>query len=452
MQSPPRLLLLFPLLVFAACAGMGGSQVDRVGAIQAPPELPDGSRLDVGIRVFETGIPESEEDLPERVYPGIRSAEAYYFPCLLRITLQRTQQWGDVFLVPRESTGIELTLSAEIVESDGNRLVLDVLARDASQLVWLEKRYDLETEETDYYVPIKVDPYQHLFDTIANDLVAARARLSSDHLRTARNVAALRFAEEFAPDAFDGYLEPDEDGVLRPVRLPARNDPMHERIMQARASEAMFVDTLNGHYEGLCSGMTESYLNWRDHSRNEAVLYRKARRRRTAAIVAIPIVIGVVVAGAASGVGTAGVPELLGALGGVAVAQLFSKAREYGAEADLHRATLEELDASFATEVEPMVVETEGATHRITGSVDEQYEEWRRLLKELYLAEAGVVGELNAYIERPVEVADEIADEVAGEAADEAAERVREGSDGSSQATVVDGLAAEAEPEEETLQ
>jgi len=394
-------LLVPTLLLSGACATFGTRDAKQGLVVEAPDGLPDASRLNVGIRVFERGLPESGEEVPERVYPGIRSAESYYFPCLLRITLQRSKQWGDVFIVPRESGAIELTLRAEILESDGDRFVLDVQAMDARRFVWLEKRYRLETSELDYYEGIKEDPYQRMFNTIANDLAEARDRLAPEDLRAVQHVAALRFAEEFAPEAFSGYVEPDEDGLLRPVRLPAHGDPMYDRVMQARASESMFLDTLDGHYEGLCGRMTQSYLNWRAHAREEAIMYRQARQKKIASYVAIPILLAAIVTGGIASAGTAGAAEAIGILGGIAIAKLYSKAQEFGAEADLHRGALEELDDSFEAEVEPLVVETEGSTHRITGSVEEQYEEWRRLLKALYEAEAGVLTDLDTRIEYP---------------------------------------------------
>jgi hypothetical protein len=38
-----------------------------------------------------------------------------------------------------------------------------------------------------------------------------------------------------------------------------------------------------------------------------------------------------------------------------------------------------------------MVVEIEGKTVTLTGTVEAQYEEWQRLLREIYTAETGVV-------------------------------------------------------------
>jgi len=48
------------------------------------------------------------------------------------------------------------------------------------------------------------------------------------------------------------------------------------------------------------------------------------------------------------------------------------------------------LGDSFQAEVQPMVVDVEGRTLQLKGSAEEQYAEWRRLLKELYENETGL--------------------------------------------------------------
>jgi len=75
--------------------------------------------------------------------------------------------------------------------------------------------------------------------------------------------------------------------------------------------------------------------------------------------------------------------------------------RQKQTEADFHKDTLEELDRSFEAEVRPMVVAIEGRTVKLTGTVEEQYEEWRRLLRELYEAETGMPEHMDVHIEPP---------------------------------------------------
>ena len=52
--------------------------------------------------------------------------------------------------------------------------------------------------------------------------------------------------------------------------------------------------------------------------------------------------------------------------------------------------SLKQLGESFQSEVQPMVVEVEGRTLQLKGTAEEQYHEWRRLLKELYENETGL--------------------------------------------------------------
>jgi hypothetical protein len=52
---------------------------------------------------------------------------------------------------------------------------------------------------------------------------------------------------------------------------------------------------------------------------------------------------------------------------------------------------LKELGSSFDSEAEPLIVEIEGQTRRLTGNVEEKYREWRRLLREIYASETGLV-------------------------------------------------------------
>ena len=51
---------------------------------------------------------------------------------------------------------------------------------------------------------------------------------------------------------------------------------------------------------------------------------------------------------------------------------------------------LKQLGESFQSEVQPMVVDIEGRTLELKGSAEEQYAEWRQLLRELYENETGL--------------------------------------------------------------
>jgi len=60
------------------------------------------------------------------------------------------------------------------------------------------------------------------------------------------------------------------------------------------------------------------------------------------------------------------------------------------AEVKMHNESLKQLGESFEAQVAPMVVDVEGHTLQLKGTAEEQYTEWRRLLKELYENETGM--------------------------------------------------------------
>ena len=59
-------------------------------------------------------------------------------------------------------------------------------------------------------------------------------------------------------------------------------------------------------------------------------------------------------------------------------------------EIKMHGESLKQLGSSFQNEVQPSVVDIEGRTLELKGSAEQQYDEWRRLLRELYENETGL--------------------------------------------------------------
>jgi hypothetical protein len=62
-------------------------------------------------------------------------------------------------------------------------------------------------------------------------------------------------------------------------------------------------------------------------------------------------------------------------------------------EKRIHTETLEELSSSFDADIKPMVVEIQGTQHRLAGTADAQYDEWRGLLRQIFITESGFVPE-----------------------------------------------------------
>ncbi|MFL2555055.1 MAG: hypothetical protein ACJ0S4_10255 [Candidatus Rariloculaceae bacterium] len=379
--------------------------------------IPEEQLLDVSIVLFNPGVPEGEIDkdvleelLQNGTFVHIRRTESRYMALHLRDTLQKSGHWGAVWVTPESSLAADLEISAEILHSDGDRVHLDVRAVDAAGRVWLAKDYEMSTAAGAYNrrrYP-DWDPYQDLFNEIANDLAMAQTDLTPRDAENLRAIAQLRFAGDISPEAYGDYLELDRRGEYSLNRLPADGDSQFERTIQVREREHLFIETLNEHYEDFYHSADNSYNGWREYAREEAIAIRQLQRSsRWRTTMGIATVVASVVYGANSD-GDFSSRMLRDAMMYTGM-DLIKTAAVRRDEKRLHTEAMEELSTSFDDEVKPMVVEIEGTQHRLTGTADAQYEEWRNLLLELYLAETGFVPDVAVFTEA-LPLAEEIAE------------------------------------------
>ncbi|HTU64590.1 MAG TPA: hypothetical protein VMF52_01460 [Steroidobacteraceae bacterium] len=386
----------------AGCVTSETRPVPKVEAKQSAVHIPDAELLDVGVRVFNPGIPKEIEGDDEalakkRIYPDLRKAEARYIPTLLRETLEGTSQWGAVRVIPNTAEFVDVIVDGQIVESNGGYLELAVSAHDAAGRTWIKgKRYsslvDLGAYKTTASMKAR-DPFQNVYSEIANDLVAARDKLTSLDRENIRKVANLRFAQDLAPDAMAGMTAKDKNGVTQVVRLPADGDPTLGRIERIRERDTAVVDTVNDYYASFHDNMEDSYGSWRQTSFTELEKEMRARSSaRTRTVLGAAALLASIFAPNTCGTYSYDCRRIqnaarnAGAMGGIAA--VLSGIKKY-ADARTHADALKELTLSFQSEVAPQVVEVEGHTLRLTGTAEDQYREWRKLLKQLYLEETG---------------------------------------------------------------
>lgn len=395
------------LLSLGGCVVNETKPLAKIAPVQAQTQIPEDELLDVAIRPFDTGVPEElakDEDTLEkrRIYPDIRQAESRYFATLLRGTLESTGQWGAVRVVPENVEFVDVLVSGKILDSTGAHLALEVSVTDSTGRHWIDrKRYesiaDLGSYKSDAALKQR-DPFQNVYSQIANDMVAARDKLVADDRRDIRRVTDLRFASDFAPDAMQGYLAKDEKGMLKVARLPAQSDPTQERIDRIRERDAGVVDTVNSYYGNFADQMRDSYGSWRRSSSEEIEKEQRARNKaRTRTFLgAAAVLASVFVPGQCSRTDyncrrLESAARTAGAIGGTAA--VLSGLKKYS-DARVHAQSLKELSQSFQSEVSPQVVDVEGRTLRLTGTAEEQYKEWRQLLKELYHEETGTAPQI----------------------------------------------------------
>ena len=382
------ILFFSAILIFSGCATYGSHTVGPTPIEQAKTEIPEEQLMDVGILVFETKELTAEDAKDEGTSLDIRKAETHYIPYHLKNTLHQSGHWGAIQVVPAETNSVDLLVKGKILESNGEDLVLEVDVVDATGKRWFKRKYSAEVSTPDYSgnkVGEK-DAYQDLYNAIANDMAEYKMKQDVAEIKTIRTVSKLKFAREFAPDAFDGYLAQDKKGRLSVKRLPADDDPMMERLLKIREREYMYVDTLNRQYDGFYNEMWPPYENWRKLNLTEREARKKIKREAmTKQLLGALIVAGAVVAGTRNANAGRVLAPAMAVIGG----QVFISGWNVSKEAQMHSAAIEELSESFGNEMQPVTMEFEGRQYELTGSAEEQFKRWKLLLRQIYFAETG---------------------------------------------------------------
>lgn len=397
-----RFLILVFAAVLAACSTseVRIAHAVRLDAVQVPyaePEL-----LDIAVVVFDSGVPEGELDrevieelMQDGTFVNIRRAEAIHQAVKLRETLQRSGHWGAVWVTPRDTTAVDLNVQARILHSDGNIIELDVMATDATGRVWLDKTYDLVTAAGAFnrqrYPGL--DPYQDVYNEIANDLASYRRELDVDEIADIHTIGELRYAGRVSPEAFGDYLREGGNGIYEPERLPAIGDPTLERARNVRQREQLFFETLDQYYEDFMVEATDSYDGWREFSREDSIRLQEAARAAKMRTAFGALTIAMSIAYGTNSDNNSLADRLITDAGIYIGGDLLRSAAVRRQERRLHTQSLQELSESFEDEVKPLVVDIQGTQHRLTGTADAQYEEWQNLIRELFISETGFAPE-----------------------------------------------------------
>ena len=385
-----RLFVLFSsLLILSGCASFSNKVADGVKPIVATQELDSSELLDVAIVVFDSEELTDKEIRELGLSEEIRRAEERFIPIHLKYTMQRTGHWGAVRVVPAENAA-HVQVRGTIIRSDGEQLSLDIEAYDSRGVSWFENSYSEELGLVDFHgtSPGEKDPFQDLYNTIANDLVEHRSQLTPDEIREIQQISELRTAQDMARDAFAGHLSRNEEGRYSVIRLPVESDPMLKRVRAVQVRDDMLLDTINGYYEIYYNDLWQPYGDWRKLYNEElAALYEVKKQALTRQLFGLASIIGgVALSTGNNSLSSSNLPGVMVMGGAAAIYSGFQKQEE----TKIHRDVIEELSISFSSEAEPLVVEVVGETVRLTGSAEEQYQKWRAMLQQIYASETGL--------------------------------------------------------------
>ena len=381
--------LLAAVILLSGCVNKTVNSTSVTALDQPQQIVPENEVLDVGVAIFDPGIDDLQDD--EQVYPEIRRAEATFIARELAEVLEGVGAWGAVRVVPDESQFTDLLVTGRIAHSDGERLALAVKVTDATGGIWIDKTYGESTGQYAYDQRSlsKGDPFLSVYHQIANEMLEKFDDSSPKQRVGIRQVAELRFAQSLAPEAFADYLLEDKNGIYRLKRLPAESDPSLKRVRNIRVRNYAFVDTLKGYYDAFSEEMTGPYNGWRAESYDDVVAKKELEKQARNQLIAGTVAIAAGVAAQSSSNSTT---RAAGGLAGIGAGGYLLKSgmrdRQLAAASS---ARLVELSQDLQAEIAPRVIKLEDKTVQLNGTVQDQYEQWRELMADIYAAEMGVI-------------------------------------------------------------
>lgn len=385
-RLPGYTVLALMCLSLAACGTTKVKTTVPEKILVAATPIAEDQLLDVGVGIFNPGVADDSDD--PNVSRQIREAEARYMPYRLMETLQQTGNWGIVRVIPQRQSEMDVWLDARILQSDGETTELEVSVQDSSGKPWYTRKYTGVASKYSYDTSLSkgTEPFQGLYNEIANDLLQHYQGLKADEIATLRTITELKFARRFSPAAFDDHLGSDKRGILYVKRLPADNDPVLMRTRQIRDRDFMFVDTLQEYYTSFARQMEVPYREWRRAYYEEGQALREVQSQANKRMIggALAVLAGILAQGSGSDV-----TRTAGAVGIGAGAGVFISGMNKREEAKVHAEALEEISASMDAEMAPHTIVLEERSVTLSGSVDEQYGQWRQVLQDIYVSETG---------------------------------------------------------------
>ncbi len=385
-------------LVLSACSVNEVITAEETELVVAATPKEENLLLDVGITEFDAGIPDDNDPDKTRIFEEIRGAESRYLAYHLKTTMQGTGHWGAVRVLPSPEAFTDIIVDGRILKSDGEFVEIEITVSDTTGKHWFTRVYDTQTGNSSYSErrDRRQDPYQKVFNDIANDVQAFADTLAPEYVQRLQQVSELKFFADMSPLSYGEHLQTDEDGIVSVERLPADNDPAVDRLRQIRERDRLVVDMLNEHYANFYYGIAIPYHSYRKASREEAVNYRQVKRSA-----ALQTIMGIVVLAGSLAVDTndssSSRRQMKSSLQNIGISQGINTIMTgitRNSEASIHVEAIEELAESFGSEAAPMVVNVEGQARRLTGTAAAQYESWRKLLRDIYEAETGFPEEI----------------------------------------------------------
>ncbi len=347
---------------------VGDVVLDR--AVQIPAQ---DSLLEIGVLIFTTENKAGEDyKIGDWIFDEIIQKETQFLPNLMKDTLQDSNQWGAIRVIPEHDPSLDLFINGEILQSDGQTLELKIAATDSSGREWLNKVYADQSDFEDYPESTRftldntfdatnfVDPFQDIYNQIANDLITVRSRMDEQTLLDLNLVTDMLYASDLSPDTFADTLTVGEDGLLRVDRLPALDDPMLARVADMKYRHHLFIDTVAEYYQTLYDDIQPAYVLWRRYSIDQISEIEAAQQQASRSDY-----------GSSSGF--------------LSLSQRYDRFKW----SKIFEREFNDLAVGFNNELAPAILELNSQVHGLSGTMEQQYRQWRGILRRLFELENG---------------------------------------------------------------
>lgn len=404
-RRPPqgaRLLaaLLCCALPWLAEAQAPGPKQPSPAAQQASLDIPP---LRIAVPLLDPGLPKNESSWAKKgVWPELRRAESVHSAHKIKEALLALNRFESAIVSADAKVSADLYLMGEILASNGEDLKIRFRLVDATGAVWIQPStasWRLPEGWHDNNQQRNAEPFDRVYKAIAAAVersLERKARQHADRVRRNAQLVAqgkapklselervavtrrLVLARFFAPELYGAALRESRSRIQLNY-LPELSGAEWSDIESLAARDDAFSLRLSEHYDQFAAKMQSAYALWQRDSAPAAREKRIRQGRAVAQGIIGALAAVATVAAAEKGAGTAAV--LAGTAASAAL--IFSSFRNNAKRKD-QVAELNELGRTVQSSLAPQVVELEQTTVTLTGTAQEQFQQWRQLLRELY--------------------------------------------------------------------
>ena len=365
--------------------------------------------LRLAIPILDPGIPTStQEQTNQGIWPELRKSESVWAAFKLKEWMHRYNQFDSIVVSADASVSADVYLIGKIKKSDGETMRIEYQVVDATGAVWIPSMSDSHRVEIGWHQRNEqtgLDPFDPLYNEIAETVYEAlkdRGKAHVDQLeresrRSGENDRRLTDLERIAIArdlAFARFLSPSEygdslvatNGQYEIQYLPNTDGSDWARIASIQTREDDFAKVIEKYYAEFADTIKDEYVQWQRDSFPIARELRIAKRNRAWQGVAGAVLVAAAVAaekdGAADdGDGSARLGTQVGAAVGASllVSSFVQNERRKAAVAEIN-----ELGGSLHNSLRPTRVDLNGKVVTLSGTVHDQFMQWRTMLTEMY--------------------------------------------------------------------